>query len=463
MTTSRAPIRRVLAMAAVLAIVASACTTAASPTPAPSASAPAESVAPSASTAPSASAAAAGCPAGSTDPIKMTHLNYYTGDFADVGPWFKGITDFPVSIINQDPPLGRKITVLDADIGTLGEAAVSRKAVESDKVEVILNVAHNYLSYRDWMLTQVAANQHPIMPSVHGGSIPPQYGGTPQEPIMRGAPQDSGQASAAALYASQQGAKKVAIVATEIAGSQLQKTAALSAAKQLGMEVVIAVDIASTQPSYRDVINKIAAAKPDWVLVFSQAQDGGTFVKQAAEANQSWSIVGTTEWLGEAFPKSATMDAINKHKAVLISGFAPAPGPAWDYYKPLYTAYAAGVDALKTMPADNSYNIQYYDLLTVTALAIEKACSTNADKWIPAMRAVAMGPGTKCYNYGDCLKLIRAGTDVDYSGVTGEMDYTDTGVVSGTYGIFKWSSLTQLDQVTTLDGTKVLELEKAAQ
>jgi len=52
-----------------------------------------------------------------------------------------------------------------------------------------------------------------------------------------------------------------------------------------------------------------------------------------------------------------------------------------------------------------------------------------------------MGPGTKCNGYLECVKLIRAGTAVDYSGVTGEMDYTDTGVVSGIYGIFKWTSL----------------------
>ena len=39
------------------------------------------------------------------------------------------------------------------------------------------------------------------------------------------------------------------------------------------------------------------------------------------------------------------------------------------------------------------------------------------------------------------------------------MDYTDTGVVSGIYGIFKWTSPTNLEQVTTLDGAAVFELE----
>jgi branched-chain amino acid transport system substrate-binding protein len=183
-------------------------------------------------------------------------------------------------------------------------------------------------------------------------------------------------------------------------------------------------------------------------------------VKQAAEAGQSWTIIGTTEWLGEAFPASATMAAIGQHKAVLISGFSYAPGPAWDYYQPLYAKTAPGIEALKNLPAENSYNMQFYDILSLTALAIEKAGTTDVDKWLPAMREVAMGPGTKCYNYAECVKLVRAGTDIDYSGVTGEMDYTDTGVVSGIYGVSKWTSLTKLDQVTVLDGAAVFDLEK---
>ena len=140
--------------------------------------------------------------------------------------------------------------------------------------------------------------------------------------------------------------------------------------------------------------------------------------------------------------------------------FSHAQGPAWDYYRPLYDKYAAGVEALQKLPAENSYNTQFYDVLTLTALAIEKAGSTDVDKWLPAFREVAMGPGTKSYNYAECLTLVRAGTDVDSSGVTGETDYTDTGVVSGIYGISRWTSLTSIEQVLLVDGAAVLELAK---
>ncbi len=450
------PLGTLMAAAILVTACSSAATTA--PTTAPATPAPATAAAATAAAGQTAAAAAA-CTPDKTGDINLTHLNYYTGPWADVGPWFKGITDFPLSIINQDPPLGRKIVAFDADIGTVGEAAISKKGIEKGEAEILFNVAHGYLAYRDWMLAYVKANDAPIMPSVNGGAISSQVGGTPQEPIMRGAPQDSGQASAAMVYAKEQGAKKVAIVATEVAGSQLQKEAAVSAAKELGLDVLVTLDIQSTQPSYRDVINRIAGTNPDAVIIFSQAQDGGTFVKQAAEAGQSWTIIGTTEWMGEAFPASATIEAINQHKAVLISGFSYAPGAGWDFFKAEFSKFAPTVDALKTMTPENSYAQQFYDTLVVTALAIEQGCSTKASKWVPAMRQVAMAPGTKCYDYMSCLKLIRAGTEIDYSGPTGEMDYTDTGVVSGTYGIFHWKDLKTMEQVATVDAAKVLAVE----
>ena len=106
----------------------------------------------------------------------------------------------------------------------------------------------------------------------------------------------------------------------------------------------------------------------------------------------------------------------------------------------------------------NSYNIEYFDLLIVTALAIEQAGSTKASEWAPAVLSVANGPGRKVYTYEEGLAAIRAGEEIDYSGCTGEFDYTETGVVSGLFGIFTWEGM-NLVQVDTIDDVQVLELD----
>ena len=370
-----------------------------------------------------------------TGPIKVGHLTYHTGPFADVGPWFDGITEFTVSVINEDPPLGRKLVVVNQDIGTIGEAQAARKLLEQDGCEILLNPAHEYLSYRDWILGYLKQHDSPIMPTVHGGSIRADIGGIPTEPIFRGAPMDSGQSVAAVIKAKQEGSKSVVLMATEVEGSQLQLEAAVKAAKAIGLNVVDTISVVPEQTSYRSEISRIANANPDALLFFSQAQDGGTVVKQTAEAGLSLLIIGTTEWLGEAFPQTATESALKAHKHVWISGFSYVDGPAFADYK---ARLAASKWASVVGQPENSYNIQYYDVLVVTALAIEAAKSTKASKWAPKVREVAMGPGKKVYTYKEGLAAIRAGQAIDYSGCTGEFDYGPTGTVSGLYGIFEW-------------------------
>ena len=388
-------------------------------------------------------------------PIKVGHLTYHTGPFADVGPWFDGITEFSLSVINEDPPLGRELVAVHQDIGTIGEAQAARKLIEQEKCEILLNPAHEYLSYRDWLLGYLKTNDSPLMPSVHGGGIRRDIGGVPEEPIFRGAPMDSGQAVAAVIKAQDEGARRVVLVATEIEGSQLQMEAAIKVADAIGLNVVDEINVVPEQTSYRSEVSRIANANPDTMICFSQAQDGATIVKQTAEAGLSLLIIGTTEWMGEAFPETATESALSAHKNVWISGFSYVDGPAFAAYEP---ALSASEWADVVGQPENSYNIEYFDVLVVTALAIEQAGSTNASEWAKEVRSVAMAPGKKVYTYKEGLAAIRDGEEIDYSGITGEFDYTDTGVVSGLFGIFEWQGM-NLVQVSTVDDVKVLELD----
>lgn len=389
--------------------------------------------------------------------IKVGHLTYHTGEYGGFGPFFDGVTDFALSVINEDPPLGRNLVAIHQDIGTIGEARAARKLVDSDGVEILLNSAHNYMSYREYILDKVSSTGMPLLPSVHGGSIEAEFGGNGNEPLFRGSPMDSGQGSAALLHAKNAGKSSVVLVATEVAGSQLQKNAAVKAAGKLGIEVLDAVDIQPNQPNYRSVVSKISSLNPDAVIVFSAPPDGGAFVKNAAEAGNSWFIIGTSEWQEPSFIQTATMGAVNKHAEVVLAAFSTADGPAWDYYKP---KAEASPQAEAMGDVSNSYSIQYYDLLVSTALAIEKSGEINSPSWSDAMHAVTNGEGEQVNTYADGIAAIRAGKEINYDGVTGTMDFTETGVPAGIYGIFKWTSPDNLERVALADGKTVLELDQ---
>ena len=389
--------------------------------------------------------------------IKVGHLTYHTGEYGGFGEFFDAVADFAIEVVNDDPPLGRSLVPIHQDIGTIGEARAARKLVDSENVEILLNSAHNYMSYRDYILDQIDDQGSPLLPSVHGGAIEAEFGGNAKEPLFRGSPMDSAQGAAALLHASNAGKKSVVFVATEAAGSQLQKNAAIKAADKLGLEVLASIDIQPNQPNYRSVVSRIAGMSPDAVIVFSAPADGGAFVKNAAESGNSWFIIGTSEWQEPGFIQTATADAVSKHEDVVLAAFSNSGDEAWKSYE---AAAQKSQYIDKIGDPGNSYAIQYYDLIVSTALAIEKAGSIDAEGWTNAMYDITGGEGKVVHTYADGLAALRAGEDINYDGVTGSMEYTDTGVPAGIFGIFKWEGEESLTQVTSVDGDDVLDLDQ---
>ncbi len=49
--------------------------------------------------------------------------------------------------------------------------------------------------------------------------------------------------------------------------------------------------------------------------------------------------------------------------------------------------------------------------------------------------------GEKCSSFADCIALIEAGTDIDYDGASGLLDFVDVGEpAAGTYDIFEYDA-----------------------
>jgi len=85
------------------------------------------------------------------------------------------------------------------------------------------------------------------------------------------------------------------------------------------------------------------------------------------------------------------------------------------------------------------------------ALAMARAGETTGQAIRDNLRAVANLPGEEVF-YGEFAKavsLLKQGKDIDYQGVSGLVDFTDTGDVSG--GILIWK----------IDGCKVVSVMEA--
>lgn len=437
---------RIVAMIAVLALLAAACTSGASPaaseTPAGATTAPAET------------AAATPAPTAVAGPVTVCELAYYTGTFAAYGKALTNDVRFPIEeVINLDPPLGRTWELVSEDIGDDHEGQAAKICVEQHKAEVVVSIAHQYRTYRDYMMEWWQENDSPLGPSVHGGAIPGNLGGKAAEPIFRAQGLDQALGTYGSLYAESIGAKKIVIFATQVEGFQLAADAAEKAAKLLGLEVLARLDVQGSQPSYRAEAQKIADLKPDAVIIQAGSTESAALIKGAAEAGLSLTWIGETGWAEAEFIGTLGTEPIASQKSIGFPSFAPNKStPAWDFFQPLWDAQPD-----KAYDATGQYAFSTYDLMVQTALAVEAAGSYKASAWAPAMFEVGEG-GEVCYTYADCLKLIRDGKDVDYEGVTGPGLYSDGGVNAVTPAYIPFTADGKTGEPVLLDAQKGLEI-----
>lgn len=75
---------------------------------------------------------------------------------------------------------------------------------------------------------------------------------------------------------------------------------------------------------------------------------------------------------------------------------------------------------------DYSYSAESYDAIVVMALAASIAGSDDGAAVAAEINDVTRG-GEKCTTYADCLALVEAGTDIDYDGVSGPLEFIDAG------------------------------------
>lgn len=98
-----------------------------------------------------------------------------------------------------------------------------------------------------------------------------------------------------------------------------------------------------------------------------------------------------------------------------------------------------------------TYGPESYDAVILVALAAIQAGSTNGED-IAAELIDVSRDGTVCTSFAECVELIEDGESIDYDGVSGPIDFNDTGSPSAaTIGIFEYgadNNYTNLEYIT---------------
>jgi ABC-type branched-subunit amino acid transport system substrate-binding protein len=86
---------------------------------------------------------------------------------------------------------------------------------------------------------------------------------------------------------------------------------------------------------------------------------------------------------------------------------------------------------------DINYAAESYDAVMIITLAAQIAGSDGIE-YASEINGVTKD-GEKCTTYADCLELVEAGTDIDYDGVSGPLEFLENGEPQqGTYGLLEF-------------------------
>jgi branched-chain amino acid transport system substrate-binding protein len=175
---------------------------------------------------------------------------------------------------------------------------------------------------------------------------------------------------------------------------------------------------------YRAELGQLSSGGSQNLVILAYASGSGkTILQQAIEAGEFTAYVGGDGMIGDDLTTGLPADAVNgKIIATRAGAYA---GASADTYKKLATDAGQNPEA--------TYAPQAYDAAFLIALAIEKNGNAGREGLAAALRDVATAPGEKILpgEWSKAVELIKAGTDIDYEGAGGPLEFDAAGDVDG--------------------------------
>lgn len=171
-------------------------------------------------------------------------------------------------------------------------------------------------------------------------------------------------------------------------------------------------------------VGAIKAAKPDAIalIAFDETKKiVPELVKQGIDLTKVYFVDGNLADYSKDFKKGTLKGA---------KGTLPGVVASDEFKKKLLE-----VDPKLT---DYSYAPESYDATVLTALAAEAAKDDSGTSIASKLVEVSKA-GEKCTTFADCVKLVKAGTDIDYDGVSGPVEFSEKGdPTQATIGIYEY-------------------------
>lgn len=383
-------------------------------------------------------AVAAACSSGDkpSDAIPIGTFLPLTGEMApNGGPQSIGVAVAVDDVNAAGGVLGKKLRVVNTDDGT--DPAKAKSAAQSlidQKVHVAIGSSGSDLTLA---AAEVLTPARVVM--ISPGSTSPAITTFADDGYMfRTCPSDLFQGRLLAQRASSRGLTAAVVLHHPNAYGAGLADAFASTFTGLGGSVLLKEAYTPEQSDYEPLLARAfgGATLPDVVLLAGYATDGAKIVQKYATAHFGAAPVSWLFTDGVASP--SFVEAVGRtnfpfpHEGTT---FASPTGPRWEAFARSYEAKAKAV----AVAGDGA--AQAYDAAIVAALAMVRAGSTEGPAVRDALRtlkgATTYGPD----RLKEALAAAAAGTAFTYSGVSGPIEFDDSGdIMAASYDLWKVAS-----------------------
>ncbi|MDP9459025.1 MAG: ABC transporter substrate-binding protein [Actinomycetota bacterium] len=229
-----------------------------------------------------------------------------------------------------------------------------------------------------------------------------------------------------------EGASRVAVVVRNDDYGQSLSRSVVEQLENEGAEVVANVPYDPAATTFSAEVAEVAASDPDAVVVIA-FQEGTTLLRSLIENGlgpDSVRVFGT-----DGMSLGQLGSAVNEADPGILEGMQATQSSSQNDPEFLQRL-------VQTKPQVKITNFApyHYDCVILTALAALQADSDAPGDIARAMQDVTR-EGEKCGTFADCAQLIGEGTDIDYDGVSGPLDFTDVGEPAiGLYDVVRFDA-----------------------
>ena len=381
----------------------------------------------------------------SSGPITYGVLSCFTGRLASLGQaMLQGAKVAQSEINSAGGVLGRQVQLATGDTSCdVADGVTATNQMLTKSVSGVIGPE-----------TQEINGVEPILDANHivdefqGGDTARDHQADPY--FFRDSPSDSQLGVAMALYAHQKGyTRAVMLFYSDPAAQTFLKPVSTTFTK-LGGTILKTIIVTPDQTSYLSQVREAIGAHPQVIFTQEDPPTAAVLFREFKQlGGQAIPWVGTDVTSGSDYLKALGYPTAHAH---LTSVFGTSvTGAASSAFLSLFD---------KLYPSQKSVgplaNANYaYDAVISIALADQYAKTTDGTTAAHDMTKVTNPPGTACFTYSTCLKLLKAGTKINYEGASGSLDYNKYNNTFGAYGAFQ-STLTGVEtQVSVMTATQL--------